>query len=138
MRFSVVARQDHLRAELFDRESVEETREFLAALGEEALRRGSPRILICVSASRPICKVGDDRAASYLQVLATQPAVKVALVSNCRDVRAAHEYLEALARGQGVNLRSFADEAPALRWLRSKLEALLIVAKPRNDAAKNP
>ena len=49
MRFAIAAMRDHLRAELFDRETVEETREFLAALAEEALRRGSPRVLICVS-----------------------------------------------------------------------------------------
>jgi len=138
MRFSIVARQDHLRAELFDRESVEETGEFLAALGEEALRRGSPRILICVTASRPIFKLGDHRVANYLRQLATRPTIKVALVSNRHDIRAVHEHMEVLARAQGVNLRSFADEARALRWLRTKLESLLIVPNPRNDAAKNP
>jgi hypothetical protein len=138
MRFTIVALQDHLRAELFDRESVEETREFLAALAEEALRRGSPRILICVSAARPIFKVGDYRAGSYLKQLAALPTVKVALVSIHRDIRAAHEHIEVLAREQGANVRSFAEEAPALRWLRTPLEAPLIVARPGNGAPKNP
>ena len=136
MRFTIAALQDHLRAELFDRQTVEETREFLAALGEEALRRRSSRILVRVSSSRPIFKVENYQASSYLKQLAARPAIKMALVSNRHDIRAAHEYLEVLARQRGANLRSFAEEAPALRWLRSEAEASPLVAS--NDTAKNP
>jgi len=137
MRFTIVPLQDYLRADLFERETVEETRKFLAALGEEALRWGSTRVLVCVSSSRPIFKVGDYHAASYLKELAARPASKVALVSKHHDIRAAHEYIEVLARQQGANLRSFADEATALRWLKSEPDAPADAARPVSAAAKD-
>jgi hypothetical protein len=137
MRFAITALQDHLRAELFDRETVGETREFLAALGEEALRQGSPRILICVNVSRPIFKVEDYQASYYMKELAARPTARVALVSNRHDIRAAHEYIEVLARQQGANVRSFADEAKALRWLRSEIDTPADAARPVSAAAKD-
>ena len=136
MRFAIAAMRDHLRAELFDRETVEETREFLAALAEEALRRGSPRVLICVSSSRPVFRIEDYQVSYFLKELAARPSVRVALVSNREDTRAAHEYVEMLARRQGANLRSFADEAKALRWLRSKRDTPADAARPASAAAK--
>jgi hypothetical protein len=137
MRFTIAAFQDHLRAELLDRESVEETREFLAALGKEALRRRSPRILVCVRLSRPIFKVEDYQASSYMRQLAARPDVKVALVANRHDIRAAHEYIEVLARQQGANLRSFADEAAALRWLRSPSDTSATTSTEANSRSSS-
>ena len=118
MRFSLLSLRDYVRAELVDRETVEETREFLKALAAEALRTGRTRVLICVHTSRPIFKVEAYQASLYLKELAARPAFKVALVASRLDIRAAHEYLEVLARQQGANVRSFADESPAVEWLR--------------------
>jgi hypothetical protein len=137
MRFTVAVLQDHLRAELFDRETGGETREFLAALGEEALRQGSLRILICVNVSRPIFKVEDYQASYYLKELAARPSVRVALVSSRPDIRAAHEYIEVLARQQSADVRSFADEAKALRWLRSEADTSADAARPVSAIAKD-
>jgi len=137
MRFTVVAHRDHLRAELLERESAEETREFLKVLAERTLKRGSSRILICVNGSRPIFKVENYHASSYLKKLAACPTVRVALVSSSDEIRATHEYIEVLARQQGANARSFANEAQALRWLRSRPDTPADAGRPEGPAAKD-
>jgi len=119
LRYTIVPLSDHLRAELFERESAAETREFLNALAEDCLKHGSTRILVCVADSRPIFRIEDYQASVFLRQLAARATTRVALVAGHHDVRAAHEYLEVLARQQGASLRSFPDEVPALRWLRS-------------------
>jgi hypothetical protein len=123
MRFSIIPLHDYLRAELLERESAEETREFLKALAEEALERGSQRILIIVNLSRPIFRIEEYGASGYMKELAARPTMRVALLSSRADIRAAHEYIEVLARQQSANVRSFADEAAALRWLRNGAQA---------------
>src|ERR1700694_2129375 len=136
MRFTVIAHPDHLRADLFGRETAGETREFLKALSEEALERGSTRILICVNASRPIFRVEEYGASNYLKQLAGRPTTRVALVSSCPDIRAAHEYIEVLARQQSDAVRSLADEAAALRWLRNAPDTSAPGAEPKGAAPK--
>jgi hypothetical protein len=123
MRFHVAKLKDYLRAELLDRETVEETRHFLKAIAGEAQKAGLARALICVHTSRPIFKVEEYQASAYLKELAARPEARVALLSSRMDVRAAHEYLEVLAMQQGANVRSFTDEAQAVAWLRAETPA---------------
>jgi hypothetical protein len=137
MRFTVIAHPDYLRADLFGRETAGETREFLKALAEEALERGSTRVLICVNASRPIFRVEEYGASDYLKQLAGRPTTRVALVSSRPDIRAAHEYVEVLARQQSAEVRSFADEAAALRWLRNGADSPALGAEPNSAAPKS-
>lgn len=117
--FAITPQEGTLRAELTDRQTVAQTREFLEALADAALKHDATRILICVRASRPIFKVEQYSASAYLKEIALRPWLKVALVAGRSDVRSAHEYVELLARQQGANLRSFADDAAALAWLQT-------------------
>ena len=123
MRFSFDAGHGYLRAELVERETGEETRAFLDALGEECSKHQVYSMLICVRASRPIFRVEQYRASLYLQELACRPEYRVALVATRPDLRAAHEYLEVLAGQHGAQLRSFSGEAAAADWLRNPLRA---------------
>ena len=123
MRFNIVALKEYLRAELLDRDTAHETREFLKALAAAALEGGHNRVLICVHTSRPIFRVEEYQASRYLKELAARPGARVALVSSRMDIRAAHEYIEVLARQQGASVRSFSDETPAGAWLRGASEA---------------
>ena len=119
MRFSIVAVKHYLRAELLDRETIDETREFLAALAQAARKHNSSRVLICVHSSRPIFRIEQYQASAYLKELAARPQFRVALVAHRADVRAAHQYVELLARQQCAGLRSFDDEDAAIEWLRA-------------------
>ena len=43
--------------------------------------------------------------------------LRVALVSDTVELRASHEYVGVLAKQRGIEVRSFHDEAKALKWL---------------------
>ena len=136
MRFSVTPAGNYLRAELVERETGAETREFLAALVAACLEHKLERVLILVRASRPIFKVEQYEASIHLRELARRPGCRVALVASRPDLRAAHEYLEVLAGQHGANLRSFSHEALAAEWLRSERPAAALA--PRKAASKSP
>jgi hypothetical protein len=118
MSYRITPQPGYLRADLLARETAQQTSEFLEALADAALKHRVTRILINVHASRPIFKVEQYSASAYLKEIALRPWLKVALVASLADVRSAHEYVELLARQQGANLRSFADDAAALAWLQ--------------------
>jgi hypothetical protein len=68
-------------------------------------RRGAPQALEKYHASR------------FLETLAALRDVSVALVSRHFEVRLVHQYIESLAKPKNAKLRSFGDEASAIRWL---------------------
>lgn len=121
--FLITPQKGLLRAELVDRNTTEQTRDFLDALTQAALEHKATRILIHVRASRPIFRVEEYRASTYLKEMATRPWLRVALVAGRADVRNAHQYVELLAKQQGASLRSFADDAAALAWLASAVQS---------------
>ena len=118
MHFNFKLAQGILRAELFGRQTVEETHEFVAALVAEARRAATTRVLIWVRNSRPIFKLERYKLSEQFKQLAASKDVRVALLADSDEVRASHQYIEVLAGQQGANLRAFRDEPRALDWLR--------------------
>ena len=86
---------------------------------EEATRQRCPRMLVWVRRSRPIFKVEQYRISEHFKQVAANQEVRVALLADTEELRAAHEYIEVLARQQGANVRAFRDEPTALEWLRA-------------------
>jgi len=68
---------------------------------------------------RESVKVEQYRISEYFKQLAANREVRVALLADSEEVRAAHEYIEVLARQQGANVRAFREEPPALEWLKA-------------------
>jgi hypothetical protein len=118
MHYTFEQAQDHLRAELFGRQTVEETLKFVEALAVEARKRSVTRFVVWVRNSRPIFKVEQVRVSDSFKQLAVRN-VRVALLADSEEVRASHQYIEVLAAQQGAKVRAFRDEARALSWLRS-------------------
>ena len=118
MHFHFSSLQDHLRAELFGRQTVEETLEFVAALVAEARKSGATRILIWARNSRPIFKLDQYKLSDQFRQLAAAKDVRVALLADFDEVRASHQYIEVLASQQGAAVRAFREESRALNWLR--------------------
>jgi hypothetical protein len=118
MYFRIGCEADYLRADLFARETSEETREFLSALAEKVAEQSCWRVLISVHRSNPEFRVGRYDLFSYF-AFARSSAAKIALLGDSEEVRIAHQYVESLARQRDVNLRTFRTEANALRWLRA-------------------
>jgi hypothetical protein len=119
MHFTFKQARDHLRAELFGRQTVEETLQFIEALAAEARKSSATRLLVWVRNSRPIFKVDQYRISDSFKQLARRN-LRVALLADSEEVRASHQYIEVLARQQGAELRAFRDEPRALDWLAAQ------------------
>ena len=120
MHFTFQLMQGYLRAELFGRQTVEETLQFVAALVTEAKKGAVGRILIWVRNSRPIFKLEQPKVSEQLRQLAALKHVRVALLADSDEVRASHQYIEVLAGQQGANVRAFREEPRALNWLAAQ------------------
>src|SRR5688572_22866595 len=107
-----------LRAELLDRESIEETRTFLEAVLRENRKHRRPCLLIHVSSSRPVFQVEQHGLIDCFRDLAHASVSQIALVGDTEELRLAHEYLELIAQQHGLDVRSFNDEAAAFGWLQ--------------------
>ena len=123
MKYTIVDKEQYLRADLFERDSAEDTAAFLKAIGVERRKHQRKRVLICVHAPRAFFHVEKWQASQFLQTLAGLGDVRLALVSRHFEVRLLHEYLEVLARLKHASLRAFGDEAAAMRWLLAREEA---------------
>jgi hypothetical protein len=108
-------------AQLSGRDSAQEMRTFLLAVHEACGRHECPRILMSIRASRVFFRPEDYGLSGYANQLAT-PACQVALVGDTPELNAAHEYIELVARQQGLNVRAFRDDAAAARWLAGSPE----------------
>jgi hypothetical protein len=118
MHYTFEQAQDHLRAELFGRQTIDETLTFVEALAAEARKSSVTRFVVWVRNSRPIFKVEQVRISDSFKQLAVRD-VRVALLADSEEVRASHQYIEVLAAQQGAKVRAFRDEARALSWLRA-------------------
>ena len=108
-----------LRAELFGRQTAEETQQFVDALLAEAQKLAATRVLAWVRNSRPIFKVEQYNITDKLRRVAAR-RLRVALLADSDEVRASHQYIEVLAGQHRANLRAFRDEARALHWLNGQ------------------
>ena len=117
MHFTFKQAQGYLRAELFGRQTVEETLEFIEALSAEARKSDSTRILVSVRNSRPIFKVEQYGISEQFRQLSNNKQLRVALLADSDEVRASHQYIEVLASQQGAKVRAFRDQARAIDWL---------------------
>src|SRR4051812_47852819 len=116
MRYSIEPRSGYLYAVMTGRDTAEEMREFLHAVHAACGEHECPKILMVIRQSRPVFKAEDYGLTSYVKDLVT-PACQVALVGDTEELNAAHEYIEMVARQEGLNTRAFRDVAAALRWM---------------------
>jgi len=118
MGYKITLDRDVLRAELFGRETVAETRTFFQAIVSASKKNRSPYILISVRSSKPIFQLERHGLIEYFRELAATSSRRIALLGDSRDLRLSHEYVELIARQHGLNVRSFPDETAAYRWFR--------------------
>ena len=118
--YKITTEPDYLRAELFERETVEETRAFLDAVVRSNADHRRSRVLILVRASKSIFQIVAHGLMECFEELSATVPGQIALVGDTRDLRLSHEYIEVIARQRGLNVRSFRDEAAALAWLNER------------------
>lgn len=117
MRYTIEARDGYLRGELVDRETPQETREFGEALHAAMRDKGLGRLLVVVRSSLPVFRVEEYQLSEFLNRMMAIPGAKIAVVSDSRELAAAHEYVQLIATQRGLALRAFPAEAAAVQWL---------------------
>jgi len=120
MRCEIKVEPDYLKAELFDRNTPEETRDAFAAIAAAAREHGCPQILISVRASRPITQVEQSRFLESFRVFSGTPRHRIALTGDSDELRLSQQYVESVARRNGINVRSLPDEQAALEWFKDR------------------
>src|SRR5712664_3333818 len=118
MTYRITIEQNFCRAELVDRETVEETKDFLRAVARHSARHSS--VLIQVRSSKPIFQVEHYGLIDSFREIARSPSHRIALLADALDLQASHEYIELIAKQRGLNVRSFATEAEALEWFKEQ------------------
>src|SRR3979490_1779911 len=118
MRHRITLDRGVLRAELFARETVEETKPFVGELVGRGSDTRCPCILISVRSSKPIFQLERHGLIEYFHKLAVMSSRRIALLGDSRDLQLSHEYVELIARQHGLNVRSFSDETAAYQWFR--------------------
>ena len=117
MRYRITAESGYLKAELFNRRTAEETRDFLDALAAEGVKQRLRVALITVRMSDPIFSLERFGYSAFLS-LAEQISDRIALMADTPELRIAQEYAAMIARWRGINVRTFRDEAAAIEWLK--------------------
>jgi hypothetical protein len=120
MLYKIAIEPGYLKAELFNRETMTQTKEFLRLVADAAMKRGRSRVLISVRSSNPVFTVERSGFLAYFRKLSADPSHKIALLGDSEELGISHQYIELIARQQGVRIQSFRDEAAALQWLNAQ------------------
>ena len=122
MKIHIEPRATYLFAELRERESGRDMREFALAVKAACLEHGCPKILVCISDSPAVFKAEDygldGTSRGYVGGIVGKEC-RIALLGDSSELHHAHEYIELVARQQGVNVRAFREQAAAVKWLVS-------------------
>ncbi len=120
MQYKIAMERGYLRADLFERETAEETRRFLRAVVFESARHGCSRILVHVRSSKTLFTVERYGVLETFKKLASDPAHRIALLGDTVELGISHDYVALLARQQGITLRNFQNESEAVEWVRDR------------------
>ena len=118
MVYRIATEHDYLRADVFNRETAEEAREFFDAVADSATRHHRSHILISVHASSPMFTVERSGFLARFTNVGVDPSHKIALIADDQELDHSHEYLVLLGRLHGINVRHFRDDSSALEWFR--------------------
>jgi hypothetical protein len=118
MVYRIATERDYLRADLFNRETAEEAREFFDAVADSATRHQRSRILISVHSSSPMFTVERSGFLTRFTNVGVDPSHKIALIADDQELNHSHEYLVLVGQMRGMNVRHFRDEPSALEWFR--------------------
>ena len=120
MQIRVVRAEGHLRVELSGRQGPEDMQQAITRMLDECRRHETPQVLLVTRASRPLFKLEDFSLSAFLDRMT--PACRVAMVADNAELRASDDYIASAARLKHLAVRTFADEAAAVRWLRGEGE----------------
>jgi len=120
MEYRISNENGFLRAELFDRETADETRKFLQSVVLASIDHRCSRVLVHVRLSKPLFTFEGHGVLGILRKIASDPLHKIALLGDTVELGMSHDPVSLLGRQQGIRLRSFQGEAEAVEWLKDR------------------
>ena len=115
MRYTIEKQDGYLKAEMVERDTAEETAEFVEAI-VEALRAGPvDKLLISIRDSRPVFKVEQWSLSAALDKVMSIPGLKVAFIADTRELQMSQQYIALLGRQRGLQVRDLRQRAEP-RW----------------------
>ena len=120
MKFGLNLEAEFLRAELLDHSAPGDIKTFLHAVFWASVEHLRARVMIDIRAPEPLFTSVRDENFRYVRRIAWYRTNRIALVGNVLAPGVAASDIEALARKQGVILRSFDNEQQALEWFRDR------------------
>ena len=121
MRYEIAPARGYLKADLYNRQTADDTRRFLIEVAGECIKRHLYRVLIFVHASKPVFTVEKYGFSSFVE-LVLRYSGKIALVADSVECRIAQDYVAMLARLRGANVRAFREDTVAVQWLIDRRE----------------
>jgi hypothetical protein len=117
LKYTIEQRPGYLKAEMLERDTAAETRAFVDAILEALRSSGGLRLLISIRHSRPVFKVQQWDLSGALAQVASLPGLKVAFISDTREIGMSQEYISLIATQRGLEFRPFGAEPEAVAWL---------------------
>ena len=117
VRYTIDAKAGYLKAEMVERDTAEETAQFVEAIVEALRARAAGRLLISIRDSRPVFKVEEWKLSAALDKVMRIPGLQVAFISDTREVQMSQQYIALLGRQRGLKFESFDSEPAAVAWL---------------------
>jgi hypothetical protein len=116
--FNIDVASGYLKAEMIGRETAEQTAEFVDAILAALRDKGVFRVLVSIRRSRPVFKVEDWNLSAALDKATGIPGLRVAFISDTRELGMSQDYIAFLARQRGLQFEAFSTEQAAVAWLR--------------------
>jgi len=120
MQFSIDVQPGYLKAEMLERDTAAETAKFVEAIVAALRDKARSRVLVSVRRSRPVFKVEEWKLSEALDKVAAIPGLRIAFVSDTRELGMSQQYIALLGRQRGLDFEAFATEEPALAWLQRR------------------
>ena len=118
MRFTIDSNEGYLKAEMIERDTAEETAEFVEAIVAALRARGAPdKLLISIRKSRPVFKVEEWKLSASLDKVMSIAGLQVAFIADTREVQMSQQYIALLGRQRGLKFETFDSEPAAVAWL---------------------
>ena len=117
MRYTIEVGPQYIKAEMVERDTAEETKEFVDAVLGALRQHRLLRLLISTRSSRPVYKVESWNLSGALDQVMGMKGLKVALVADSKELAMSQQYIELLAQQRGLAFKTFKSERLAADWL---------------------
>ena len=117
MRTNYEYRDGILLAEMIERETAEETAQFVEGMFAALREHRANRVLVSVVNSRSLFKVVDWKFSAAVDMIKEIPGFRVGFIADSKEVGMSQEYICMLLTQRGIKCKVFSNMDNARAWL---------------------